>query len=43
MSAKKTAGPKPKAKTTTKKATSRAKTPIKPKAMLKAKQRPKGK
>jgi len=41
MSAKKTASPRPKAKTTTKKATSRAKTLTKPKATLKAKQRPK--
>jgi hypothetical protein len=41
MCAKKTITPKPKVKTTTKKATSRAKTLTKPKAALKAKQRPK--
>jgi len=41
MSAKKSTAPKPKAKVTTKKAASRAKTLTKPKATLKAKQRPK--
>lgn len=41
MSAKRTASPKPKTKTTTKKAASTAKTLPKPKATLKSKQRPK--
>jgi hypothetical protein len=41
MSAKKTTTQKPKAKKTTKKATSRAKIPVKTKAAMKGKQRPK--